>query len=59
MSIRGADHSFRRLDINRLLSKSNYTVSVILIANFVAKAKSVVATFANVFRAPVFAPALV
>jgi hypothetical protein len=51
------------MNLNRLFGKPTNTVSVTLTANYIAKAKAkvmnVVATVANAFNAPAFAPALV
>ncbi len=54
----GLNLSFRRLELNRLFCKSTLRRKRFLIANFVAKAKSAVATIANAVKAPVFAPAV-
>lgn len=54
--VRGADYSFRRLDFNRLLCKSNNTVSVILIVNPFTVAKDYAASLLQKFEVRTFAP---
>ena len=52
----GLKYAFDDWNLTDHLASRLLTLSVILVANFVAKAKSAVATVANAFRMPALAP---